>query len=115
VEAYDSSIYNEFILILTYNILLSSIAFFVYFRKQITNTWKVLICGAGEGWSRTDHVKNEDVLHRVKEERKILCTIKRRMANWIGNILCRNRLLKHVIEGQIRGKDRSDGNMRTKL
>jgi hypothetical protein len=34
------------------------------------------------GW--TDH---EEVLHRVKEERNILHTIKRRKALWIGNIL----------------------------
>jgi hypothetical protein len=30
------------------------------------------------------------VLHSVKEERNILHTIKRRKANWIGHILCRN-------------------------
>jgi ribosomal 50S subunit-associated protein YjgA (DUF615 family) len=46
-------------------------------------------------------VRNEEVLHRVKEERNILHTIKRRKANWIGHILRRNRLLKHVIEGKI--------------
>jgi hypothetical protein len=43
-------------------------------------------------------VRNEEVLYGVKEERNILRTIKRRKANWIGNILCRNCLLKHVIE-----------------
>jgi hypothetical protein len=36
--------------------------------------------------SWTDRVRNEKVLHRVKEERNILHTIKRRNANWIGNI-----------------------------
>jgi hypothetical protein len=40
-------------------------------------------------------------LHKVKEERNILHTIKRRKANWIGHILRRNCLLKHVIEGKI--------------
>jgi uroporphyrinogen-III decarboxylase len=35
--------------------------------------------------SWTDRVKNKDVLHRVKEERNILHTIKRRKANWIGH------------------------------
>jgi hypothetical protein len=44
-------------------------------------------------------VRNEEVLHRVKEERNIVHTIKRRKANWIGHILRRNCLLKHVIEG----------------
>jgi hypothetical protein len=51
--------------------------------------------------SWTDRVRNEEVLHRVKEERNIVHTIKRRMAKWIGHILRRNCLLKHVIEGKI--------------
>jgi hypothetical protein len=51
--------------------------------------------------SWTDHVKNEEVLHGVKEERNILHTIKRRKANWICHILHRNCLLRHVIEGRI--------------
>jgi hypothetical protein len=46
-------------------------------------------------------VRNEEVLLRVKEERSILNTIKRRKANWIGHILRRNCLLKHVIERKI--------------
>ena len=50
-----------------------------------------------------DRVGNEEVLHRVEEERNGLHTIKRRKANWIGHILCRNCLLKHVIEGKIGG------------
>jgi hypothetical protein len=54
--------------------------------------------------SWTDHVRNEEVLHRVKEERNILHTIKRRKANWIGHILHRNSLLKHVIEGKLEGR-----------
>jgi hypothetical protein len=55
---------------------------------------------------RTDLVKNEEVLHIVKEEGNILHTIKRRKANWIGHILRRNCLLKHVIEGKIEGTGR---------
>jgi hypothetical protein len=31
-------------------------------------------------------------------------TIKRRKANWTGHILCRNCLLKHIIEGKIEGR-----------
>jgi hypothetical protein len=50
--------------------------------------------------SWTDRVRNEEVLHRVKEERNIVHIIKRRKANWIGHILHRNNLLKHVIEGK---------------
>jgi hypothetical protein len=54
--------------------------------------------------SWTDRVRNEEVLHRVKEERNILLTIKRRNANWIGHILRRNCLPKHVIEGKLEGR-----------
>jgi hypothetical protein len=54
--------------------------------------------------SWTDRVRNEEVLHRVKEERNIVHTIKRRKANWIGHILRRNCLLKHVIGGKLEGR-----------
>jgi hypothetical protein len=86
--------------------------------------WSIALCGA-ETWtlgkvdrkylesfemwrwrrmeklSWTDRVRNEEVLQRVKEERNIVHTIKRRKANWIGHILRRNCLLKHVIEGKL--------------
>ena len=51
--------------------------------------------------SWTDHVRNEKILHRVKEDRNILYTIKKRKVNWIGHNLCRNCLLKHIIEESI--------------
>jgi hypothetical protein len=51
--------------------------------------------------SWTDRVRNEEVLRRVNEERNTLQKTKRRKANWIGHILRRNCLLKHVIEGKI--------------
>jgi hypothetical protein len=54
--------------------------------------------------SWTDRVRNEEVLHRAKEERNILNTIKRSKANWIGHTLRRNYLLKHVIEGKLEGR-----------
>jgi hypothetical protein len=54
--------------------------------------------------SWTDRVRNEEVLHRVKEERNVLHTIKRRKANWIGHILRINCLIKHVIEGKLEGR-----------
>jgi len=47
-------------------------------------------------------VRNEEVLQRVKEEGNILHTINRRKSNWIGHILRRNCLLKHVIPRNIR-------------
>jgi hypothetical protein len=54
-----------------------------------------------ENISLTDCVRNEEVLHRVKEW-NIVHTIKRRKANWIGHILRRNCLLKHVTEGKLK-------------
>ena len=46
-------------------------------------------------------MRNEEVLQRVKQERNILRTAKRRKGNWIGHVLRGNCLLKHVIEGKI--------------
>jgi hypothetical protein len=40
----------------------------------------------------------------VKEKRNALQSIKGRKATWIGHILHRNCLLKHVIEVKIEGK-----------
>jgi hypothetical protein len=53
--------------------------------------------------SWTDRLINEEALHRVKEERNILHTTKRRKANWIGHSLRRNCLIKDVTEGKIGG------------
>jgi hypothetical protein len=54
--------------------------------------------------SWTDHVRNEDVLYRVKEQRNILHEIRKRKANWIGHILRLNCLLQRVTEGKIQGR-----------
>jgi len=62
----------------------------LYFRRMEMISW-------------TNHVRNEEVLQRVKEERNILQTMKRRKANWIGHILCRNCLRKHITEGKLEG------------
>ena len=53
--------------------------------------------------SWTDHVRNEEVLLRVKEQRNILHEIRKRKAKWFGHILRRNCLLQRVIEGKIQG------------
>jgi hypothetical protein len=53
--------------------------------------------------SLTDHVRSEDVLHRVKEQRNILHEIRKRKGNWIGHILRRNCLLQRAIEGKVKG------------
>ena len=58
--------------------------------------------------SWTDHVRNEDVLLRVNEQRNILHEIRKLKANWIGHILRRNCLLQRIIEGKIKRGDRSD-------
>ena len=66
----------------------------------------------------TDHVRNEEVLLRVNEQRNILHEIRKLKANWIGHILRRNCLLKQVIEGKIKGKmemTRRRGRRRKKL
>jgi hypothetical protein len=44
-------------------------------------------------FSWNDHVRNEEVLLGVKQQRNILHEISKRKANWIGYILCRNCLL----------------------
>ena len=51
----------------------------------------------------TVHVRNEEVLLRVKEQRNILHEISKRKANSIGHILRRNCLPQQVIEGKIKG------------
>jgi hypothetical protein len=74
--------------------------------KQIRNTCEVFECGAGEERRRSvgQTCKNEEDLHRVKEEGNILHSIKRRKANWLGHIVRWNCLLKHVIHGKIEGE-----------
>jgi hypothetical protein len=53
----------------------------------------------------TDHVRNEEVLLRVNEQRNILHEIRKRKANWIGHILCRKD----------KGGDESGKKMRKKM
>jgi len=53
--------------------------------------------------SWTDHVSNEDVVLRVKEQRNILNEIRKQKAKWIGHILRRKCLLQRVTEGKIQG------------
>jgi hypothetical protein len=68
--------------------------------------------------SWTDHVRNEEVLLRVNEQRNMLHEIRKRKANWIGHILRTNCLLKQVIEGMIKGEmevTRGRGRRRRKL
>jgi len=61
---------------------------------------------------RTDRVRNEEVLHRDKEEKNNLRKVMRRKADWIGQVLRRNCLLKHVIESKIEGRTEVTGKIR---
>jgi len=68
--------------------------------------------------SWTDHVRNEEILLWVKEQWNILHEIRKRKANWIGHILCRNCFLKQVIERKTKGEmevTRRRGRRRKKL
>jgi len=79
------------------------------FNKKRTQNQKYLEDFEMWCWRRmekvswTDHVRNEEVLFRVKEQRNILHEIRKRKANWIGHIFRRNCLLQHVTEGKIQG------------
>ena len=64
--------------------------------------------------SWTDHVRSEEVLLKVKEQKNILHEISKRKANWIGHILCGNCFLQRVIEGKINGGDGSNRKMKKK-
>jgi len=96
-------------------------------RKKLVKcyNWSIALCGAETGtlqadqknletfemwcWRRvekiswTNHVRNEEALRTVKEQRNILHEVSKRKANWIGHILHRNCLVQGVIEGKIKG------------
>jgi hypothetical protein len=101
-KSWDSSMWLQFLTSL-YNLILKNI-------DKNKKYWGLNIeisC-----WRRmekirwTDRVNNEAVLRRVKEERNILHTERRRKSKWIGHILRRNCLLSHIIEEKIRGTRR---------
>ena len=48
-----------------------------------------------------DGVTKMEILRRIQEERNNMHTIKLRKAKWIGHVLGRNCLVKHVIEGEV--------------
>jgi hypothetical protein len=60
-------------------------------------------------WGRTaiswiNHVKNVEVLHKVKVERNILHKLKRIKVKWIGLMLRKNCFSNPLIEGKIGGR-----------
>jgi len=56
-------------------------------------------------------VKNE-VINKVKKERNVLQIVKRMKANWIGQSLRRNCLLRQVIGGKLEGRIEVKGRLR---
>jgi hypothetical protein len=57
--------------------------------------------------SWTDSVRNEEVLRREGEEYTVYN--RKEKANWMGYMLCRNCLLKHIIEGKMEGGTEATG------
>jgi len=51
-----------------------------------------------------EHVRNEEVLRRVGEERSLITTIWKRKARWIGHIMRSEGMLRTVLEGRAEGK-----------
>jgi hypothetical protein len=68
-----------------------------------------------DGEDQLDRMCQKQRITKSQGDRNILQTIKRSKVNWIGHILNTNCLLKHIIEGKIERKDRSDGKMRKKM
>jgi hypothetical protein len=64
--------------------------------------WNVVLENDGEGELYRSCEKWGSITG-TQGERNILQTVKR-MANWIGHSLCRNCLLKHIVEGKIEGR-----------
>jgi len=66
--------------------------------QEEPGSFKIWCCRRMDKIRWTNRLKIEEVLNEVQEDRKLLHTIRRKKANWIGHSLCRNCLLKHVIE-----------------
>jgi hypothetical protein len=62
--------------------------------------------------SWTNGLKNKKVIDRVKEEIIVLLTIKQRNNNWIYHSLCRNCFVWHVIDGEIKGWEDEEEDLR---
>ena len=59
-----------------------------------------------------DMLCKKQIFRRVREERNVLRTIRRRKAKWIGHTLRRNCVLIDSIEGEV---ERRDDKMRNKI
>ena len=65
--------------------------------KYLESFWNAVLAKGGED-QLDQSVKNENMLHGVKEERKIRNGTKRRKSIWIGHVSHMNCPLNHVIE-----------------
>ena len=86
--------------------------------QKFLESFEMLYWRRMEKISWTDHVRNGEVLLRVNKQRNILHEIRKRKANWIGQILRKNCLLNQVIDGKIKGEmevTRRRGRRRKKL
>jgi hypothetical protein len=72
--------------------------------QKYLGSFEMWCCRKGGEGQLDRSVQNEEVLHRVKEERNTLRTVKRRKANRIGHILRRKCLLEYITEGKREGK-----------
>jgi len=79
---------------------LASMANIVLPCSMLSARYKLLHPDAFPAIIWTDRVRKE-ILHRVKAERNIEHTVKRKMANCIGHSWRGNCLLKYVIEGKM--------------
>jgi hypothetical protein len=70
-----------------------------------------ITCGAGEDG---DHMRNEEVLLIVKEQRNILHEISKRKANWTGHIFRRKLPSTTGYGRKDKRRDRSDRKTRKK-
>jgi len=77
---------------------------YIYTHQKYLESFEMWCWRRMEKISWTDHVKNEEVLLRVNEQKHILHEIRKQKANWMGHILRTNCLLKQVIEGKIEGE-----------
>jgi len=50
------------------------------------------------------HVRKRNIITYRRKERNNTLKTKRNYAKWIRHLLCRNGLLKHIIEGNIEGR-----------
>jgi hypothetical protein len=84
-------------------------------QNTVQHHWSILkiplvlyyICPNNARWmekiSWTDHVRNKEVLLRVKKQRNILHEIRKRKANWIGHICVETAFYNGLLKERYKG------------